>query len=119
MAGPLPDVDAAFDELLNLEERFLEGSGEMALRARQWARMNVPLGGGFLAIGTGEVFVNVNSADWGARRGFDQLRLFGGIGVPVARGILIEAGYMNQYVSRYQRADRMNHNISLTLSLIR
>lgn len=102
-----------------LEERFLEGSGDMAVRARQWARVNVPLGGGFLAIGTGEVFVNLNSADWGPRRGFDQLRLFGGIGVPVARGLWIEAGYMNQYVARHQRADRMNHNISLTLSLIR
>jgi hypothetical protein len=102
-----------------LEERFLEGSGDMALRARQWVRANVPLGRGFVAIGTGEVFVNVNSADWGPRRGFDQLRLFGGIGVPVARGLWIETGYMNQYVSRPARADRMNHNISLTLSLIR
>jgi len=102
-----------------LEERWLEGSGEMALRARQWARVNVPLGAGFLAIGTGEVFLNLNSADWGPRRGFDQLRLFGGIGVPVARGLWIETGYMNQYVARHQRADRMNHNISLTLSLVR
>jgi len=102
-----------------LEERFLEGSGEMALRARQMVRANVPLGRGFVAIGTGEVFVNVNSADWGPRRGFDQFRAFGGIGVPVARGLWIEAGYMNQYVARHQRADRMNHNISLTLSLIR
>jgi hypothetical protein len=102
-----------------LEERFLEGSGDMALRARQMVRANVPLGGGFVGIGTGELFVNFNSADWGPHAGFDQFRAFGGIGVPVTRGLWIEAGYMNQYVARHQRADRMNHNISLTLSLIR
>lgn len=102
-----------------LEERILEGSGDVALRARQWVRVNVPLGGGFFGIGTGELFVNVNSADWGPRAGFDQFRVFGGIGVPLARGLWIEGGYMNQYVNRHQRPDRMNHNISLTLSLIR
>ncbi len=102
-----------------LEERILEGSGDMALRARQMLRVNAPLGGGFVAIGTGELFVNLNSADWGPHAGFDQFRVFGGIGVPVTRGLWIEAGYMNQYVARHQRADRMNHNIGLTLSLIR
>lgn len=102
-----------------LEERFLEGSGDMAVRARQMVRATAPLGGGFLAIGTGELFVNLNSAEWGPHAGFDQFRAFGGIGVPVARGLWIEAGYMNQYVARHRRADRMNHNISLTLSLIR
>ncbi|MGV3512573.1 MAG: DUF2490 domain-containing protein [Novosphingobium sp.] len=102
-----------------IEERFLEGSGDMALRARQWVRVNAPLGGGFVAIGTGELFVNVNSAEWGPRAGFDQFRIYGGIGVPVARGLLIEAGYMNQYVARHRRPDRMNHNISLTLALTR
>ena len=102
-----------------LEERFLEGSSDMAVRARQMVRVNAPLGRGFVAIGTSELFVNLNSADWGPRAGFDQLRLFGGIGVPIARGLWIEAGYMNQYVARHARADRMNHNISLTLSLVR
>lgn len=102
-----------------LEERFIVGSGEMGLRGRQMLRATAPLGGGVLAIGVGEVFVNLNSADWGQRAGFDQSRVFAGIGVPVARGILIEAGYMNQYVARRARADRMNHNISLTLSLVR
>jgi hypothetical protein len=102
-----------------LEERILEGSGEVALRARQWVRMNQPLGRGFVGIATAEVFVHLNSADWGPRAGFDQFRAFGGIGVPLARGLWIEAGYMNQYVARRQRPDRMNHNISLTLSLIR
>lgn len=102
-----------------LEERILEGSGDLAVRARQMVRVNAPLGRGFVAIGTSELFVNLNSADWGPRAGFDQFRAFAGIGVPVARGIQIEAGYLNQYVARRARADRMNHNISLTLSLIR
>lgn len=102
-----------------LEERILEGSDDVAVRARQWVRVNAPLGNGFLAIGTGEVFVNVNSANWGPRAGFDQFRVFGGIGVPLARGLMLEAGYMNQYVARHRRADRMNHNISLTLALTR
>jgi hypothetical protein len=102
-----------------LEERFVEGSPDMGLRARQMLRGTAPLGGGFLAIGTAEAFVNLNSASWGPRSGFDQSRVFAGVGVPLARGLWIEAGYMNQYVVRHRRADRMNHNISLTLSLVR
>ncbi len=102
-----------------LEERFLEGADDIGLRARQMLRATAPLGGGFLAIGTAEAFVNLNSVSWGPRSGFDQSRVFAGVGVPLARGLWIEAGYMNQYVVRHRRADRMNHNISLTLSLIR
>ncbi len=102
-----------------LEERFAEGSPDMGFRGRQMLRGTAPLGAGFLAIGTAEVFVNLNSVRWGPHRGFDQSRVFAGVGVPLARGVWIEAGYMNQYVARFARADRMNHNVSLTLSLVR
>jgi hypothetical protein len=99
-----------------LEERFVEGSGDMGVRVRQQLRGTVPLGAGVYALATVEVMVNLNSADWGQRRGFDQSRAMAGLGLNVAKRTQIEAGYMHNYVARYQRPDRINHNVSLALS---
>lgn len=102
---------------LRLEERFVEGSGDMGLRLRQHVRATVPLHKGLFAFAGGEVMANLNSTDWGQHGGFDQGRLFAGLGVPVAKGVTLEGGYMNQYIARFRRTDRINHNISLTLSI--
>lgn len=102
-----------------LEERFMEGSAGMALRLRQQLRGTVPLGRGLTAIATAEAMVHLNSASWGAKAGLDQTRLFAGIGTGVAKGVTLEGGYLNQYVVRHGRADRMNHIFSLSLSLRR
>lgn len=102
---------------LRLEERFVEGRGDMGLRLRQQVRGTVPLGRDVFAIAATEVMANLNSTDWGQHGGLDQLRLFAGVGFPVARGVTLEGGYMNQYIVRFRRTDRMNHNISLTLSI--
>lgn len=102
-----------------LEQRFIVGRSDMGWRMRNLVRLDVPLGKGYSAIVSGEPFVNLDTTTWGQRAGFDQMRGFVGIGVPLARGIALEAGYAGQYVNRTGIPDRMNHIGSLSLNIRR
>ena len=46
----------------------------------------------------------LNSTDWGARRGFDQLRSFAGVEVPVWLGVMGPAGMPGDVVERLNTA---------------
>ena len=50
-------------------------------------------------------------------RGFDQNRLFGGLGVALNAGARIEVGYMNQSINSLSSPDRMHHILSGVLNL--
>lgn len=100
-----------------LEQRWLEGRSGMGWRLRQQVRVEAPVTKGLNAIVWAEPFVNFNTTSWGQRAGFDQLRGFAGVGVPIAKGIAIEAGYSGQYVNRFNVPDRMNHIGSLSLTI--
>lgn len=102
-----------------LEQRFVRNGSNMGWRLRQHVRLDAPTGKGPSVIVWAEPFVNLDTTDWGQHAGFDQLRLFGGLGVPVAKGIGLEAGYSGQYINRFARPDRMNHIGSLTLTVRR
>lgn len=102
-----------------LEQRWLEGRSDMGWRLRQQVRMDAPVAKGVNAIVWAEPFVNFDTTSWGQRAGLDQVRVFGGVGLPLARGIALEAGYSGQYVNRYNAPDRMNHIGSLSLTLRR
>jgi hypothetical protein len=104
-----------------LEQRMLEGQGGTGWRLRQLVRLDVPLGkpGTPQAVVWAEPFVGLNRTGWGQKSGFDQLRGFAGLALPLARGISAEAGYSGQYVSRPAREDRMNHIASLSLMIRR
>ncbi len=99
-----------------LEQRTLEGARDLGWRLRQQIRAQGTLrpGGKLQAIGWAEPFYNLDSTDWGARRGFDQLRAFVGLGVPITAKITAEPGYLNQLVFR-RGTDRMNHVANLSL----
>lgn len=102
-----------------LEQRWLEGRSGMGWRLRQQVRLDAPVAKGLNAIVWAEPFVNLDTTAWGQRAGFDQLRGFAGVGLPIARGIAIEAGYSGQYVNRFNVPDRMNHIGSLSLTIRR
>ena len=61
----------------------------------------------------------LNDTDWGARKGFDRLRSFAGLEVPVAGKATVEVGYLNQYVKNRGRADDVDHVLLVTLQLRR
>ena len=52
----------------------------------------------------------------GQRTGFDRLRSFVGVSVPVSRTMRLEPGYMNEYVNG-RPDDHANHIASVTMNL--
>jgi hypothetical protein len=82
-------------------------------------RGTLPLGNrGVALVSTLEPFVSFNTTGWGQRGLRPGARLCRRLPAG-GQGIAIEAGYMGQYVARYRQPDRMNHVISLSLSLRR
>lgn len=101
-----------------LEQRFLNNGDDTGWRFRQFAKYTHPLfSNRIYASIWDEVFVNINSTDWGAENGFGQNRAFAGIGafVDSARHYRIELGYMNQFINTANGKDEMNHILSCNL----
>lgn len=100
-----------------LEQRWLSGGDDMGLRLRQTARYAVPFGRGsdMAALASVEGFVALNDTDWGARAGFDQVRAFLGVELPLPGRSTVEAGYLNQIVNDPGDRARMNHVLSIGL----
>lgn len=94
-----------------LEERWIEGNGETAWRYRQFARLTRQLGaraGGPALVVWDEVFVHLNDTPRTVS-GFDQNRLFAGVGVGVGPRSRLEVGYLNQAIDSARGPDRRNH----------
>jgi hypothetical protein len=100
-----------------LEERRLEDGKETGIRMRQMLKASMPLelNPKLSLIASDELFINFNDTDWGVRSGFDQNRLFAGMGYAFNSHVKLEAGYLNQYVNS-SSIDKMNHVLSSTLS---
>lgn len=97
------------------EQRMFEEQAGMALRLRQQVRLNIPLEGpqGLRAILHTEPYFLLNQPTPIAPTGFNQIRTFAGLGIPLLGRTALEAGYMNQtFVSG---ATRTNHAVSLGL----
>jgi hypothetical protein len=99
-----------------LEERFIEGFGDMGLRVRQQVRYVHPLAGSLSAFGSAEFFFNLNDTDWGARSGFDRWRIGGGLRHPVGRKLTVELGYLNQRTARSGAPDQTDHIVATALA---
>ena len=99
-----------------LEQRALDTGDDIGHRLRQMVRITMPLEQApkFSLVGSNEVFVNLNDTDWGMRSGFDQNRLFFGVGYSVNSKLRLEAGYLNQYVDT-ATIDRRNNVLSTSL----
>ena len=115
-SGPTPL--GAFTARTRLEQRWQENGDDTGNRFRQLFKFNWPFSfhpaASFVA--WDEVFIHLNTTDWGARQGFDQNRGFAGIGYRWQPHILTEIGYLNQYVN-LRNTDLMNHILSLNLFL--
>lgn len=101
-----------------LEQRWRSDGGDMGWRLRQMVRMETPLKQNSDAINAlvwSEAFIALNSTDWGARAGLDQLRTFAGAELGLAGASTIEAGYLNQIVNRPGGDLQVNHVASISL----
>ena len=100
-----------------LEQRHLEGESETAHRFREMLKLSVPiqLVNGLSLVLSDEYFIHMNDTDWGAVSGFDQNRVFLGLGFKFTEHTNIEFGYLNQHVNK-QTTDLENHVLSFTLN---
>ena len=90
------------------------------MRFRQMLKVSIPLPSApvYSLVMSDEYWVNLNNANWGPQRGFDQNRAFVGLGYNLTKEIKSEVGYMNQYLNRpLTPIDRNNHILSINLYL--
>lgn len=105
-----------------IEWRFVNHDSQMATRFRQKVRADYNLGNfaPYLSlIAWEELFLNVYSVDWGPESGFDQNRVFAGLGwrFDQAGHYTFELGYMNHYISRPNQNNVMNHMLLGSLQI--
>ncbi|MES2157722.1 MAG: DUF2490 domain-containing protein [Pseudomonadota bacterium] len=101
-----------------LEQRWRSDGNDMGWRLREMLRFEKPLREGSDAVNAlvyAEGFLALNSTDWGARSGFDQLRSFAGVEVGLPGASTLELGYLNQAINQRGGNSRINHVASVTL----
>lgn len=96
-----------------LEQRFFEGDGDTALRLRQFLQLRAPISERNSLVVYTEPFFGLNETRM-QQGGMDAWRNFAGISVPLARGIELVPGYLNQYAFRAGE-DRIDHIANLNL----
>lgn len=101
-----------------LEQRWRSDGADMGWRLREMLRYEKPLKPGSDAVNAliyGEAFIALNSTDWGAKGGFDQLRSFIGAELGLGGASTAEIGYLNQYINQRGGNARVNHVASVSV----
>jgi hypothetical protein len=98
-----------------VEERTLAENSQTSLRYRQQVKVVYPFTDKISVVGSEELLISLNSVDWGPQAGFNQNRIFVGMGYNINKTYRTEVGYMNQYIDRGIVNDLMNNLISLNL----
>lgn len=85
------------------EQRFLENNPKTAYRIRELIKLSIPwsIDSKFSVISSDELFWHKNNFVGTNSSGFDQNRLFLGLGYKVNPIVTTEIGYMNQYIRRF------------------
>jgi Protein of unknown function (DUF2490) len=98
-----------------LEERFHSAGSDTGVRLREMGKLMQPLGSRriWLIAVFDEIFVNLNSTNFGAMSGADRNRVFVGPGVNLSKSVRVELGYMNQYTFNKNGPDRVDHICSI------
>ncbi|MFH6783223.1 MULTISPECIES: DUF2490 domain-containing protein [Methylobacterium] len=110
----------ALSSRTRFEQRFQTNGRDTGFRLRQMLRASLPLTeakDGIAAVAWTEAFVALNDTDWGARAGFDRVRTFVGLSLPLAGRSTLEIGYINQTVNAPAARVGMDHIVSLNLSV--
>jgi hypothetical protein len=112
-------ADWQFAYRSRFEQRFLETGDDVGLRFRQLLRAqhklpNLPR---LSFVVWDELFFHLNDTDWGATAGFDQNRVFVGLGwKPDEKSRWrVEAGYLNQFLEIPNANDRVHHILSVNV----
>lgn len=102
------------DARTRLEQRTFEERDETGWRVRQFVQLRVPVSGkGHRLVAYTEPFIDLNQTDV-QRGGLSIWRNFAGVSIPLAKGIEVVPGYLNQHVFR-QGQDRSDHTANVNL----
>lgn len=94
-----------------LEQRSLSTGDDLGLVVRLMTKYVRPFGAdssSYVTVSL-EPFVDLRDTDWGGESGIGQNRLSIGVGWRISRSLVLEAGYMNQYIFADSGEDRVNH----------
>lgn len=87
--------DLLLQNRIRLEERFIEDTDGPTLRLRYRLKIKHPLENpSWQLVSSNETFFNLNHQDNGPDNGFDQNRLFAGIGITLGEHLQMETGYL-------------------------
>lgn len=97
-----------------LEWRFVEHDSQTAARLRQKVIATYRLKSvnpRLSLVGWEELFLNINTVDWGPQSGFDQNRAFAGLNWQFDQSghYALEIGYLNRFINRVNKSDTMQH----------
>jgi len=98
-----------------LEQRFRSAGSGTGVRFREMGKLMQPLGSKniWLISVYDEIFVNLNSTNFGAMSGADRNRVFAGPGINLGRSVRAELGYLNQYTFKNNGPDHVDHIFSI------
>lgn len=104
---------------MRLEQRWRENIDGTAWRARPYVKYSLPLrkGGKTSLTLSNETFVNLKNTSFQRAEGIDRMRNLIAISAPLAKGLSVEAGYLNQYGFVRGGDDNVDHAASVSLSL--
>lgn len=102
---------------LRFEQRFIENVDGVVVRARYRLRLEHPLSDpAWKVIASDEVFANLNNQGAGPVSGFEQNRLFGGVGRTFWDRMWIEAGYQLGYSEERSQQDQITHSLLVNVT---
>lgn len=91
------------------EQRTITTSSETGQRLRHNVKWTYPFDKTWGFVISEELFLNINTVDWGPKAGFDQNRIFVGPVYNIDDRQKVEFGYMNNYVNKDLKSDLDNH----------
>ena len=106
----------SFQARTRFEQRLRNDGDDVGLRLRQFLRASQDVGSDspFGVVVWNETFVGLNEPDWGARKGFDQNRLFVGAAAHIRSNMRLEGGYLALWVAR-DGDDLLGHVLATNL----
>ncbi len=100
------------------EQRIRNPGGSVGARFRQFFQLSWPVPGldRLRLVGSEEVFVYMNDSRWG-NSGFTENRVYAGVNVRLNKQISADLGYLNQFVSKGNSSDQVNHALFANINL--
>src|SRR3954454_11200697 len=115
----LPAGPGSLSLRFRMEQRWRDGIGGTGWRLRPYLKYGLPLhrGGRTALVFSHESFLNLNRTAFQAHTGEERMRNAVVIATPLAKGVSVEIGYLNQHGFVRGGTDTSDHVATFTLSL--